>query len=309
MTQWPLVNTAGVYAPSRFQSPHSSVEPGGVGTLNRWSTPPSHARTRAETWVGPANAGTLRTGNTGAVTLPGVRAVGIAGAPGAVAAATGPPARAPAVSAADDQQHQPTADDPSGPACRCVRHRSPSPGCAVHVSSSACGASVQTGHNPAMPPTGPREFSREGWTIRGPGRRPTRRGTSARRSGGYGTMTGGSPAGARRNGRSSLVTGSREADVREHGTSGAHRRQAGPRPGDGAPGPVAGPHRGPPDRPAGQDPHHRVGRAGRAAAGRPVRGRRRGHPVGQPADRRGAGPGRARAGGGAAGVGRAASQR
>ena len=140
---------------------------------------------------------------------------------------------------------------------------------------------------------------------------PTRRGGPPviGRGRGYGTMTGGSPAGARRNGRSSLVTGSREADVREHGTPGAHRRQAGPRPGDGASGPVAGPRGGPPDRPAGQDPHHRVGRAGGAAAGRPLRRRRRGHPLGQPADRRGAGPGRARARRGAAGVGRAASQR
>ena len=48
----------------------------------------------------------------------------------------------------------------------------------------------------------------------------------------------------------------------------AHRRQAGPRPGDGASGPVAGPRGGPPDRPAGEDPHHGVGRAGGAAAGR-----------------------------------------
>ena len=56
-----------------------------------------------------------------------------------------------------------------------------------------------------------------------------------------------------------------------------------PRPGPRARGPRAGPPGRAADRGPGPDPHHRVGRAGRAPAGRPGRRRRRRHAVGEPA--------------------------
>ena len=72
-------------------------------------------------------------------------------------------------------------------------------------------------------------------------------------------------------------------------------------------GAAAGRQGRPPDRPARQEAHHRLRRAGHAPAGRPRRRRPRRHPLGQPARRRGPRRRRPRARRRAAGLGRAAS--
>ena len=69
-----------------------------------------------------------------------------------------------------------------------------------------------------------------------------------------------------------------------------HHRQARARPRHRHEGALAGRQGRPPDRPAREAAHHRLGRAGHAAARRPGRRRPRRHPVGQPPRRRRSAP-------------------